>query len=167
MAASLKEVRREQRLRAESAALAEVEWFFARVMGTVPEVGEAPATREAASTIQGWLRAISTFHFGALALRFTPRDWPDSIAAEFGLWTSLIVRLECAAHPSEGQRDASEVETAAVIRLEEMLADGGRKSELLRLGTHAAQHVRAAIRAYVEVRGRGPSVLRRRGRVRQ
>ena len=76
------------------------------------------------------------------------------------------MRLECAAHPIHGK--TSDLETAAVLRLEEMLAPGGRAHfELLRHGEHADQHVRLAIRAYVKVRGFGPSVLPAEGAVAQ
>jgi hypothetical protein len=158
---------REQMLAAEAIVLAELEWFFTCAKETVPKAGEAPpAVRNAALAIQGWLGAIATFHAGALALRYAPRDWPESIQHEFGEWSSVIVRLECAAHPSDDETSTSALETAAVQRLEEMLAKrGGRSPEVVRLVRHAFQHVRAAIRAYVKVRGFGPSVLPPEGTV--
>jgi hypothetical protein len=155
---------RERMRRAEETALAELEWFFTRAGGTVPKEGEAsPAVRTAAGAIQGWLDAITTFHAGALALRYTPRDWPEPIEHEFGEWSSVVVRLECALHPSDGRTSSHALETAAAARLVELLAAGGGETpEVIRLVNHAFGHVRAAVRAYVKVRGFGPSVLRRR-----
>jgi hypothetical protein len=160
-----KEGRRAKMRRAAEAALAELEWFFTSAKGTVPPPGEAtPGARMAATAIQELLGAIATFHRGALALRFTPRDWPESIVAHFGEWTGLVVRFECAAHPGIGK--TSDLETAAVLRLEEMLAAKGEAdTELARHERHARQHVRAAVRAYVMVRGTGPSVLPATGTV--
>jgi hypothetical protein len=146
---------------AESISLAEIEWFHTRCSGAIPEEAAATAEERAAATaIAGWLGQLATFHAGALSLRFTPRYWPESLWEEFGPWTSLIVRLECATHPSERRTHTSALEVAAVLRLEEMLADQHQFGpKLIRLDRHAFQHVRAAVRAYVRVRGRGPSVL--------
>ena len=154
-----KEPSREGELRAESTALDEVEWFYRCAGGRVPRQGEMTATaRTAAAAIAGWVSALATFHVGALALRFTPRDWPAFITAEFGGWTSLIVRLECATH--QGAGDTAALEMAAVVRLEKMLAArGGPRAELGQRVRHAREHVRAAVRAYVGVRGLGPPVL--------
>jgi hypothetical protein len=151
---------RERLWAAEDAADRELEWFFACANGTVPDEGEAPpAVRKAAATIQGWLAAITTFHAGALSLRYTPREWPKPIRDELGDWSGLVVRLECAAHPSDLRTCTSELEEAAVRRLEHLLARRGEKRELERLVRHAHRHVRDAIRAYVKVRGLGPLVL--------
>jgi hypothetical protein len=92
-------------------------------------------------------------------LRFTPRKWSDALEDEFESWTSLVVRLECAAFPSERRRGVEELEAAAASRLEQAIALGRSQRERARLLTHAGQHVRAAIRAYVKVRGVGPCVL--------
>jgi hypothetical protein len=157
---------RERRWAAEDAADRELEWFFARANGTVPDQREGtPAVGKAAATIQRWLGALTTFHVGALSLRYTPRDWPKSIRDEFGDWTSLVVRLECAAHPSDGRTCARELEAAAVRRLEQLVARRGEKPELARLVRRARRHVRYATRAYVKVRGFGVSVLPRGRRV--
>jgi hypothetical protein len=157
---------RERLWAAEDAADRELEWFFACANGTVPDEGEAtPAVRKAAATIQRWLVAITTFHKGALSLRYTPREWPKSIKDEFGVWTSLVVRLECAGHRSDGRTCTSELEEAAVRRLEHLVARRGEKPELDRLVRHADRYVRDGIRAYVKVRGLGPSVLPRGRRV--
>jgi hypothetical protein len=160
-----KKARRASWRRAKSIACAEVEWFFTFAKGTVPAPGEAdPAFRDAAAAIQGWLRAILTFHAGALALRFTPREWPDALVQEFGSWTGIVVRLECAAHPSIGA--TVDLERAAVLRIEEALATRGASyHELYELVEHANEHVEAALVAYVKVRGFGRSVLPARGKV--
>jgi hypothetical protein len=148
--------------RAESAAEAEVEWFLTCAKGKVPEEGEMePVLREAAKEIRGWLDALPTFHAGALELRFTPRARSPALEDEFGAWTGLVVRLECATHPSEKRRSVDELEAAAVCRLEEAIAKGRSPRERARLIQHARRHVRAAIRAYVKVRGVGRCVLPR------
>lgn len=151
---------REQVCRAELASEAEVEWFFKCTKGNVPHEGDfAPELREAAMAVRDWLDAIPTFHVGALKLRFTPRAWPQVLEGEFGSWTSLVVRLDCAKHPSEVQQDVPGLEAAAVRRLETAIAEGRSPRERARLRAHAEQHVRSAIRAYMKVRGVGPSVL--------
>jgi hypothetical protein len=162
----LNEKLRERRWAAEDAADRELEWFFACANGTVPEQREGtPAVRKAAATIQGWLGALTTFHVGAVSLRYTPRDWPKGIKDEFGDWTSLVVRLECAAYSSDGRTSTSELEEAAVRRLELLVARRGERRELDRLVRRARRHVHQAIRAYVKVRGFGVSVLPRGRRV--
>ena len=151
---------RERLRRARTASLAEVEWFYTCAKGGVPDVTEATvADREAAAKIQGWLGRLATFHVGALSLRFTPREWPASLTTYFGRTASLVVRLDCAAHPSQGYAPTGELEAAAVQRIEKMLAGRGNPAALLRLERHALEHVEAAITAYIEVRGLGPSVL--------
>ena len=52
----------------------------------------------------------------------------------------------------------ADLETAAVHRLEKMLA-ASKHVEIAELEERAERHVRAAIRAYVKVRGLGPTVL--------
>ena len=153
---------RERMHRAEDTALDELEWFFDDLGGTVPKEGEAPPeVREAAASIRGWLDAIATFHVGALELRYIPTGrWPEPVEHEFGEWSSIIVRLACAAHPGDGRTSTLALETVAALRLAQALAAGGGKNrEITRLVDHAFGHVRAAVRAYVKVRGFGPSVL--------
>jgi hypothetical protein len=162
MADELNRGLRERMSRAESASEAEVEWFLTRAKGKVPEEGEVePALLEAAKKIRGCLDELPTFHAGALTLRFTPRAWSPALEDEFGVWTSLVVRLECAMYPSEKRRSVDELEAAAVCRLEEAIAKGQSQRERARLVKHARRHVRAAIRAYVKVRGVGRCVLPR------
>ena len=151
---------RELKLRAEETALAEVEWFFTSANGEVPGQGEAPPEiRRAAEKINGWLAASGPVRHGALSLRFTPRDWPGLIESRFGAWTSLVVRLDCAVHPSDGGVSTEDLETAAVHRLEALLATQKGARQLAVLESRAMQHVHASIRAYVKVRGLGRSVL--------
>jgi len=156
-----KESPRERLRRAEAASLEEVEWFYTVAEAGIPKPGEATAAeRGAARKIQGWLGQIATFHVGALCLRFTPRVWPRALAADCGPWASLVVRLECAAHPSDVYVETDALEAAAVKRLEKMLAgDAESRVGFVRLERRAMRHVDAAIKAYVRVRGLEPSVL--------
>src|ERR1700722_9975310 len=129
---------RRPRSRAETIAAAEIEWFYTRLGGEVPE-----EDRDAAVSIGGWLRQLATFHTGALSLRYTPKQWSASLMDEFGPWTSLIVRLECATRSTDRPADTGNLESAAVVRLEGMLADEQRYgAELTRLDRHAFSHVR-------------------------
>ena len=156
---ALKAGPREQQRAAESTSREEVEWFYRFANGAIPRAGESSlAARRTAVAIQGWLKEIPTFHAGALSLRFTRREWPASIQVALGEWTSLIVRLDCAGHPSDGSVSTADLETAAVHRLEKMLA-ASKHVEIAELEERAERHVRAAIRAYVKVRGFGPTVL--------
>jgi hypothetical protein len=150
-----KKARRALRRAAVESARAEAEWFF-----THAKSDRSPDAVEAARKIQRWLDRLVTFHVGCLALRYTPRTWPKAIAAEFGGFASLVVRMECAAHPAVGGT-TEQLEAASVARLEKMIAERGRKNqlELFELEEHACQHLRAATRAYARVRGVGPSVL--------
>ena len=151
---------RERKLRAEETALAEVEWFFTSANGKVPGRGDGPPeVRRAAEKINGWLAASGPVRHGALSLRFTPHDWPGLVESRFGGWTSLIVRLDCAVHPSDGGVSREDLETAAVHRLEALLATPKGARELAVLESRAGQHVHAAVRAYVKVRGLGRSAL--------
>jgi hypothetical protein len=146
--------------RAEAACKAELEWFFRTAKGRVPEEGECdPATREAAARIAGWLATLLTFYKGALELRFTPRFWPKALVVEFGPWTSLAVRLECAKRASEKARPLHEVEAEATSRLVEAIARREDVRELVRLRKHAEDHVTHALRGYLRARGVGPCVL--------
>jgi len=143
------------RIRAlEDEARREMEWFFGTLGGRVPEENtELAHARARAQAIDGWLRAILTFHRGALALRFTPRKWPVTLTRLYGKSTSLVVRLECALHPSLGSTEA--LEQAAALRLEEVVRKRGRdRHDLL---ARARAHELLAIRAYLKVRGDGPA----------
>jgi hypothetical protein len=141
-----------QRAALEDRARREMEWFFDTLGGRVPEENtELAYARPAAEAIDGWLRAMPAFHRGALALRFTPRKWPRTLTHHYGESTSLVVRLECALHPSRGDQSTEALEQAAVLRLEEVLVKRGRDRHDL-LG-RAFAHESLAIRAYLKVRG--------------
>lgn len=132
----------------------EMDWFFGTLGGRVPEENTGLAyARAAAEAIDGWLKAIPAFHRGALALRFTPREWPPTLTRRYGTSTSLVVRLECALHPSRGDQTTEALEQAAALRLEEVIAKrGGDRHNLL---DRAMTHEFLAIRAYLKVRGEG------------
>ena len=141
-------------------ASSEVEWYFGEAAELLSsERDAAPEQRRAALAIRRWLDGIPTFHVGALELRFRPRTWSAVLGGAFGSWTSVIVRLECASHPWDGRRTRDELELAAATRLEAALTHGNHRRELTRLMRHARDHVREAVYAYMQVRGRGPCVL--------
>ena len=81
----------------EERAEREVAWFFEVMGGRVPMEGAAGPryARPAAEVIARTLKSLRAFHRGALALRYTPREWPESLTRQYGRWTSLVVRLEC------------------------------------------------------------------------
>ena len=181
MSGPTKVSRRKVLLRRERAER-EAQWFFGTLGGRVPEEGAcAPSIRAAALTIDGWLRMIPAFHRGALALAYVPRTWPAAIRGWFGEFTSLVVRLECALHPTPGQTNEA-LEAASVARLSAALASGGRTNakdafgpddDDLRLaagplGTlfrRALRHRELAIHALARARGDGACVVPR-GRAR-
>jgi len=146
-----KPTRQQLRLEAlDDRAREEMEWFFGTLGGRVPdEDSELGYARAAAEAIHGWLQAITAFHRGALALRFTPREWPPGLTKRYGKSTSLVVRLECALHPSNGDQTTEALEQASVERLLHGLL-GKREWDLL---TRAHSHEFLAIRAYLKVRG--------------
>ena len=150
-----------KRERLRETARKEVEWFFGALGGRVPDEGSPMAhARPGAILIDRYLEAISAFHRGALALRYTPREWPPSLVTRHGRWTSLVVRLDCALHPSGGGKTTAELEKAAAERLEEAPAHGEA------LMARAEVHEHLAIRACAKARGEGPS-LAPRGRARR
>jgi hypothetical protein len=132
----------------------EMDWFFGTLGGRVPEENsELAYARPAAEAIDGWLKAVPAFHRGALALRFTPKEWPPTLTDRYGTSTSLVVRLECALHPSRGDQTTEALEQVATLRLEEAIAKRGwDKHNLL---DRAMSHEFLAIRAYLKVRGEG------------
>lgn len=147
--------------RVKVACEAELAWFFKVASGLVPHAaGGEPSGSDAAKAIAGWLDQLPTFHRGALSFHYTPRKWPPLVQARFKEWTSLVVRLDCATHPSDGTKKVGVLEAEAVARLEASIVLGQDKAELRRLKEHAKHHVRAALVAYARVRGAGPCVLR-------
>jgi hypothetical protein len=131
----------------------EVAWFFEVTGGRVPEEGAAGPkyARPAAEVIAHTLKSLSAFHRGALALRYTPRQWPESVTRQHGEWTSLVVRLECVRHPTPDAMTAEERERAAIERLESSGAGD--------LEDRAETHVELALHAYVKARGDARAVL--------
>ena len=73
--------------------------------------------------------------------------------------SSLVVRLECAAHPWDGRSTTAELEAAGAQRLLAYLASAKTDRLLAGLPGRARRYVRQAVRAYAAVRGKGPSVL--------
>jgi hypothetical protein len=163
-ATSRRRLRRWIEARAEKEAI----WFYERLGGRVPEEGSADV-RDAASTIDGWLRSLPAFDRGALSLWFDKRNWPEAIQVEFGNAASLVVRLECVLHPAVG-RPTDELEREAVERLSAMIADResrpqtpGRSPTPCKSGMHLTQlayrayrHSRHAIRGLAKARGDVP-----------
>ena len=126
----------------------EMDWFFGALGGRVPEPStELGYARPAAEQIHGWLQSITEFHRGALALRFTPRRWPPWLTKRYRRSTSLVVRLECALHPSTGQTTEM-LEQASLERLA-----GLRPKQRRELLARARTHEFLALRAYEKVRG--------------
>jgi hypothetical protein len=146
--------------RAQKNAWKEIVWFFEKMEGRVPEESEGAASaREAAKRIQAWFKAIPNFHAGALELRFRRREWPEAIRQAFGDLAGIVVRVECAQHPSDRIRTEEELERESTRRLLDMMSDKQCRSELYDMEYRAAWHVRAAHRAYLKVRGWGPCLL--------
>jgi hypothetical protein len=153
-----------------SMAEREAEWFYAQLDGRAPE-DAPPDVRAAASAIEQSLRLLATYDRGALALWFTKREWPDPLRRYFGDAVSLVVRLECAAHPAVG-RPVADLEREAVARLLEWMASshapprdldlegdfGVEPAPATPLDLHlsARAYFRAAIRALGKARGSGP-----------
>jgi hypothetical protein len=126
----------------------EVEWFYRTLGGRVPDSG---AQRTRALVIAAALQSIASFHRGAISMCHTRKAWPQDVWDEFGRATSLVVRLECALHPSVGDTDV--LEAAAVARLSALIADGDDDA-LARLRSRARKHYRLAIRALAKARAR-------------
>jgi hypothetical protein len=138
----------------------ELGWFHGTLGGRVPEEGDLePDLRRAAARIDGWLKSIPTFHRGALSLRHSTKRWPKPLTDEYRAWTSLVVRLECALHPSDVWRPTDELEEAGAKRLIEALASRRWSNDADDFQDRARAHVRDAIEAYAEARGEEPCVL--------
>jgi hypothetical protein len=132
----------------DDCARKEMDWFFGALGGRVPEPNtELGYARPAAERIHRWLQSITEFHRGALALRFTPRRWPPWLTKRYRKSTSLVVRLECALHPSTGQTTEM-LEQASVERLA-----GLRPKQQRELLARARSHEFLGLRAYEKVRG--------------
>jgi hypothetical protein len=96
-------------------------------------------------------------------MQFTPRDWPATLVTHYRGATSLVVRLECALHPSPpGDETTEALEQAAVRRLEEALEERGRDRH--DLFGRAIAHQDLAMRAYLKSRGEARCMVPRRRR---
>ena len=152
----------------------EAEWFFRDLGGKIPEGGDA-GTRAAALRIDGWLHEIPPFHRGVLALRYVPRSWPTCIEDELGELASVVVRLECALHPTTGVSTKA-LEQASLERLLECIHDANRtrarwdrvdrdrpltrsEKHLRQLVRRAHRHAELAVRALTRTRGLAPYLL--------
>jgi hypothetical protein len=138
------------RRRSERRAEREAKWFYGTLGGQVPEAGPA---RETALALQGRLQSTTAFDRGALSLRYAKKDWPAPIQEEFGNAASLVVRLECAMHPSVGASTEA-LEAEAVRRLCARIARRSDSDEALlaRLFVRAKRHCKRAIRALAKTR---------------
>jgi hypothetical protein len=130
----------------------EAAWFYGSLGGRIPAAG-SPARRRRAAAVEAALQAIPAFHRGALSLWHTEKTWPPDLRKEFGIGTSLVVRLECALHPSVGV-STEVLEAAAVERISALLARAKSRDEqaLARLAVRADRHYYLAIRLLAKAR---------------
>ena len=155
-------VQRVKLRRAQKSAWREVRWFYGTMGGRVPRKGNALEWQYvAARKIRRWLDALPPFHAGAFELRYTPRTWPSAIAKRFGSLAGMVVRIECAQHPSNGRLSVEALEKASIDRIEVMIADRRKASALYDLDYRAYWHLRSAHKAYVKTRGTKRCVLPR------
>ena len=152
----------------------ELRWFYVRMRGRVPVVGEAPAREVvAASRIAGWLSDLQPSHRGAFVLRYDGRRRPVRLLRQFGGLTSVVVRFATMRRfrgPTETLAEAEQAAVAALLahvaaaarpagltRGGAVVIDRTRKLRLLRRA--ALRHVREAERAYFDVRGGAPCAV--------
>jgi hypothetical protein len=152
----------------------ELRWFYVRMRGRVPAVGEAPARDgAAASRIAGWLSELHPGDRGAFFLRYDGRTWPVRLVRQFGGLTSVVVRFATMRRRRGPKETVAEAERAAVAELLEDIAEASRPLDLqrrgalakdprrklarLRRGAHA--YVRTAEEAYFEARGDAPCAV--------
>ena len=146
----------------------ELQWFYTRMHGRVPAVGEAPAREvAAASRIAGWLSALLPTHRGAFVVRYDGRRWPARLARKFGGLTSVVVRFAAMRRTRGPTETLAESERAAVAELLADLAAVAQpldftqrgdvaiesRKKLRRLQRAAQSYVRQAESAYVDARG--------------
>jgi hypothetical protein len=131
-------------------ATCDVAWYFVVCSGRVPaeDASVAPGIRARALAIQGRLARLPTYHEGALSLRFSARVWPEALVNRFGELTGLVVRLESARQPFDGDASPLSRELDAVMRLTGAIGAGLDARHLGHLRRRAAGYVRAALRAY-------------------
>jgi hypothetical protein len=138
------------------AAQRELAWFYGELGGSWEDRDER--VRRAAQAIGGTIHALRPPERGALALRYTRREWPALVHCYYGAWASLVVRLECALHDWDGRSATPELEERAVARLEAHLR-GPSDPVLAGLSRRAKGYFRQALRAYVALRGRFPRLM--------
>ncbi len=138
------------------AAQRELAWFYGELRGSFADREER--VRRAAEAIEGTLCALRPPERGALALRYTRREWPALVHYYYGAWASLVVRLECALHDWDGRSATPELEERAAARLEAHLR-GPRAPALVGLSYRAKGYCRQALQAYVALRGRFPCLV--------
>ena len=152
----------------------ELRWFYVRMRGRVPAVGEAPAPDvAAASRIAGWISELHPSDRGAFFLRYDGRRWPVRIIRQFGGLTSVVVRFATMRRLDGPAETFAEAERAAVTELLADIAEARRPLDLrrpnalatdptrklVRLRTAAQAYVRVAERAYFEARGDVPCAV--------
>jgi hypothetical protein len=152
----------------------ELRWFYVRMRGRVPAVGDAPAREVvAASRIAGWLSELWPMHRGAFVVRYDGRRWPVRLLRKFGGLTSVAVRFAAMGRRRGPTETLAESEQAAVAQLLADIAAAARPPDLtprgalamkkarkLRRLQRAAQvYVRQAERAYFEARAGAPCAV--------
>jgi hypothetical protein len=127
-----------------------------------PADGSADARMEAvcaAGVIERRLRALAERDLAVLVAAFEPRPWPEALEVELGDLTGIVVRLAVA-----GQRGTLAtgvpmqrlLETARSLEVA-LVSEDHAAFDLLRVEAQAL--FTRARRAYVKVRGLGPSVV--------
>jgi hypothetical protein len=134
----------------DAVARREIEWLH-----TSPE---QPSTARAC--IEGWIHTLTPKEQQALALRYDPTPWPESLEGEWQEGFALALSLAATQWRTKGHPDAI-AEWAASEQLEGAVARHG--PEVLRhIEKRAEWDFETALRAYARARGRAPSVLRNR-----
>jgi hypothetical protein len=152
----------------------EVRFFYERMRGRVPAVGDAPPHEVAAAArIAHWLAELAPGHRGAFVLRYDGRRWPVRLLREFGGLTTIIVRFSAQQRtrgPNETLAQAEEAtvtkllaDIAAARRLPGLTTPSGstlrHAKKLRRLRVAAHRYVRRAEHAYFDARGGTPCVV--------
>ena len=161
-------------LSARRAARRELWWFYTRMRGRVPAVGEAPPRAvAAASRIAGRLSDLQPEHRGAFVVRYARRLWPVRLIRRFGGLTSIVVRFAAMRRQRGPGETLAQAEEAVVTELLADIAAAGRPLDptqrdrvvidraktLRRLQRAAQNYVRSAELAYFGARGGGPCIV--------
>ena len=99
------------------------------------------------TTVATLLATLKAHHRAALAMRYTPRAWPQALSSVCGAHTSLIVRLYCADHPTVG--NTATLEAAAALKLAASL-NAGEKKAVNDLQVRAIEHFLRAEAAFLK-----------------